>query len=198
LCNLLLFYALDHLFEGVAGVASHPANRHFPHTQNRYGDLSPTTAAGKCFTCLFGFSGIALLGAVIATIGSKLVQAEMDGIDQARKESRKRLFQLMEGMPKLVQSIRGGNKQEQHKLIQETKELLGIAKLKMPQPVSIVFKFVRYVYQSLAVVVVGGLVIGKLEGWNWLDSLYYSLITGMSLPARLTSVFVHEIGMLIQ
>jgi hypothetical protein len=147
--------------------------------------LSPSTAAGKCFTCLFGFSGIALLGAAIATIGSKLVQAEMDGIDQARKESRKRLFQLMEGMPKLVQRIRGGNKQEQHKLIQETKEMLGIAKLKMPKPVSIIFKFVRYAYQSLAVVVVGGLVIGKLEGWNWLDSLYYSLITGMSFPSRL-------------
>ena len=42
-----------------------------------YGDLCPTTLTGKFFSCFFGVAGISLLGAAVATIGSRLVEVEL-------------------------------------------------------------------------------------------------------------------------
>jgi hypothetical protein len=144
-----------------------------------YGDLYPQTVAGKFFCCLFGISGIALLGAAVARIGSRLVEAEIHAIQNARKESQKRLLQIYDKMPKAVTALRRSSHKNQNKMIHEARELLAsIPHPHFPSFVTTFWNAARYIIQSLCIVAVGGLVIGRIEGWTWYDSLYYGLMTG--------------------
>ena len=70
-----------------------------------YGDLTPSTLAGKVFTCFFGLSGLAFLGAAISTIGSSLIGKEEELMQKAEEASRKRIKDIMEGMPHVVKSL---------------------------------------------------------------------------------------------
>ena len=145
----------------------------------RYGDLCPQTQAGKIFTCLFGLTGIALLGAAVATIGSRLVQAEMEAAAIARRQSRKRLIQVYEKMPKVIRNVRKATHKEEKKTLMEARKLLqSMPHPHLPKPLTRIWKATRWVLQSLALVAFGGLVIGKLEGWSMFDSIYYAMITG--------------------
>lgn len=147
-----------------------------------YGDLVPQTVGGKIFTCFFGFTGIALLGAAIATIGSKLVQTEVETIQLAQRESRKQLLKAYDRMPKLLTSLRRANKKEQNKIIKEARKHLEETPIpRLSKAVINLWKGIRWIGQSLLVVLAGGLILGKLEGWNTADSLYYALITASTI-----------------
>lgn len=74
---------------------------HFCNDQG-YGDLCPKTKLGKLFTCIFGFAGIALLGAAVANIGTKLIQLEADTVQMVQRESRKRVLDVYEKLPHVV------------------------------------------------------------------------------------------------
>jgi hypothetical protein len=146
----------------------------------RYGDLSPTSVASKVFTCLFGLCGIALLGAAVASIGSRLVQAEIDAVKAAQRQSRKRMYQVYDHMPNILKKMRRASKKEKAKVMIEAKKTLRAINLpQFSSGLRIFLKTIQYVLQSLAVVGFGGLVVGYFEGWHWIDSLYFSLITGM-------------------
>lgn len=121
-----------------------------------YGDICAKTVAGKLFSCVFGISGIALLGAAVARIGSRLVQAEMDAVKQTQKQSQRQLLQLNDKIH--LDAI--------------------LPHPHFPPFLATFWKAARYIIQSLAVVAAGGLFIGFLEGWKWYDSLYYGLMTG--------------------
>jgi potassium channel subfamily K len=141
-----------------------------------YGDLTPQTVGGKIFTCFFGFAGISLLGAAVATIGSKLVQAEAETVKIAQKESRKRILQLYDKLPK----IRSASKKGGQGLAEEVRKEYA-ARSRIPKSVIDVWKTVRWLGQSLLVVAAGGLILGRIEGWNVIDSLYYALITASTI-----------------
>jgi hypothetical protein len=144
-----------------------------------YGDIVAKSVAGKFFSCLFGISGIALLGAAVARIGSRLVEAEIDAVKVARKQSQRQILQVYDRMPKAVLKMRRSSHKNQKKMFHEARELLA----SIPHPhfspfLTTFWKAARFIIQSLTVVALGGLVIGYLEGWKWYDSLYYGLITG--------------------
>lgn len=142
-----------------------------------YGDLAPQTVGGKIFTCFFGFAGISLLGAAVATIGSKLIQAEADTVKIAQSESRKRILQLYDKMPRLRSAK---NKGDDTGLAEEArKEYVALPRL--PQAVVDAWKTLRWLGQSLLVVAAGGLIMGRVEGWSIVDSLYYALITASTI-----------------
>ena len=149
---------------------------------DRYGDLCPTTVAGKAFACIFGLAGIALLGAAVATIGSRLVQAEVDAAKMAQRESRKRLLQVYDKMPKLVTKIRRASNKEQKNMIKEARRQIASIKLPhVPSFIKTLWKTIGWITQSLLVVALCGVVIGRLEGWSYFNSIYYSMITGKCL-----------------
>ena len=157
-----------------------------------YGDLYPKTQAGKIFTCCFGLTGIALLGAAVATIGSRLVQAEIDAVQKAKIESRKRLFQMYDSMPMVVRIIRRANSREKKKIMAEAKKRLEIIKLPhFPSGMVVFAKAARNVLQSLAIVAIGGFVVGRFEGWSLANSMYYSLITGTDSKTSKSYFIVH-------
>jgi len=139
-----------------------------------YGDMCPQTVGGKIFTCLFGFTGIAMLGAAIASIGSKLVEVETATARQVEKLSRKRLVEMHDKLPTLKKAT---SKKEKAKVIKgivsKTPHIPNVAKS--------VLNGARWLAQSLLVVLLGGILLGNVEGWSRIDSLYYALITSSTI-----------------
>ncbi|KAG7343847.1 Kef-type transporter NAD-binding protein 2 [Nitzschia inconspicua] len=167
-----------------------------------YGDLCPTTAVGKLFTCVFGFTGIALLGAVVASLGSKLVSLEMEAVGRVKLESKKRLLKIYDLMPKIVRkSKKTTSVKEKKKIFQQINDQLNQttyysndtqvmgeeeeslpALLAKPVPMRIrIWKAILWMSKSLLVVIVGGIFIGRLEGWSLCDSIYYSIVTATTI-----------------
>lgn len=162
-----------------------------------YGDLCPTTAVGKVFTILFGFSGISILGIAISTIGSRLAAFENEVIQKARQASRQRLFQsLADGVrrqrQKNAQTKEAKKQQDEesqdntnaitHKgtphLDTTTNDREGkIVPLWLESLGSVVSKSLP----SFALIILGGCVMGKMEGWSLLDSIYYAFISAVTL-----------------
>jgi potassium channel subfamily K, other eukaryote len=163
-----------------------------------YGDLCPTTAMGKVFTCLFGFSGIALLGAVVASLGSKMVSLEMEAVGRVKQESKKRLLKIYDLMPKIIHKTKNTKTgEEKTKILEQIKQDFSNsteiieqeeslpALLAKPVPMKIrIWKAFTWMCKSLSVVIAGGILIGRLEGWSILDSVYYSLVTATTYVLR--------------
>ena len=170
-----------------------------------YGDLCPSTIPSKIFTCLFGFSGIALLGAVVANLGSKLVNLELEAVQRVQKESRKSLIRVFDLMPKVVKLTQNTTKRgEETKILQkvkkehlqqttksntteaneETSSLPELILTDMDKPISwraTAWRAFQWTGKALSVVIMGGLLVGKMEGWSLFDSVYYSLITATTI-----------------
>jgi potassium channel subfamily K len=138
-----------------------------------YGDLCPTTTAGKAFTIMFGLSGISILGAAIATIGSRLVQKENDMIQAARETSRKRVLGIFNAIAGTEDDNGNATTTEQEESRKNSNNV----------------PLWRHTIQSLAqksipafsALLLGGVCMGKLEGWSVVDSIYYSFITAGTL-----------------
>jgi potassium channel subfamily K, other eukaryote len=140
-----------------------------------YGDLGPSTPASKLFTCIYGLGGVCLLGAAISSLGSRLVNAEIEAIKGAERASRRRLLKVLDAMPggvvpnkqQLDQEESGQpNRKESTNAPWWTKKLLQTAQSLIP---------------AFTVLITGGLIMGRLEGWHWTDALYFSVITAGTL-----------------
>jgi hypothetical protein len=151
-----------------------------------YGDLCPTTGAGKVFTVLFGLSGISILGVAIGTIGSRLVQKENDMIHAARQASRKRILGFWNT---IVDDDSSSSTRKVDEQIEET-TTTGTTNLddttKKEEKESSWWRqsldtLVRKSVPALAVLLLGGAWMGKLEGWSLGDAIYYSFITAGTL-----------------
>lgn len=159
-----------------------------------YGDLCPTNPASKIFTCFFGMGGIAFLGAAVATVGARVVEAQIFAAETAQRESRKRLMRIFEDMPKVLGRFRKQSSDNQKKdLLEQAKT----ARQEQDESFSKVFRYrikplssssfdwiLRSVVvrslPSLSLMLVGGLIMRKLNGGHWslVDSIFYSVITG--------------------
>ena len=140
-----------------------------------YGDLTPATLPAKIFTCFFGLSGLAFLGAAISTIGSSLIEKEEQFIKAAEEASRKRIKGIFEGMPHVVKSLRQGHKNVTTTTPDDNLE---------HEPVgwrATVQKTVLSIVPALSFLWFGGMVMARIEGWKWTDSVYYSIITGSTI-----------------
>ncbi len=116
------------------------------------------------FTILFGLSGIALLGAAIATIGSRMMDRENALFQAAQEASRKRMLQLFQAFHKGEKELSNGEEKHQESLWRRT--IGNLLKKSVP---------------AVVVLVVGGTIMGRIEGWLWTDSIYYSFITAGTL-----------------
>ena len=148
-----------------------------------YGDLCPTNPASKIFTCLFGLGGIAWLGAAVATVGSKFVQAEMKMIQKSRQGSRKRLERLFEGMPRVLQRHRGKDRKDRLEALRIARENVEKElEVKLQWPSVVKNTFLR-VLPSLAIIFGGGYIMQRLNGNTWAisDVAYFSLITASTI-----------------
>ena len=137
-----------------------------------YGDLCPTTVAGRLFTSFFGFAGIAFLGAAVATICSSFVQAEVEAVKKVETAGKRRVLKLFRGMPKKIEK-----EKQQSKIRQESKK----EKKEAPKWAS-QLNFLKSCIPSLAIIHVGGAIMGYLNGgWTFLESMYYAIITASTI-----------------
>lgn len=145
-----------------------------------YGDLCPTTALSKLFTCFFGLGGIAFLGAAVATVGSSLIHAEVEAAKRARKASRRRLMRLFEGMPHALDTFRNKPHEEQTQVLKKGQNMFEKRVQGRPSKVlNVVKASILRVLPSLTVILGGGAIMRYLNGGGpWVDALYYALITG--------------------
>jgi Ion channel len=151
-----------------------------------YGDLSPTNRLSQLFTGLFGVSGIVLLGSAVATLGSNLVQTQVEAVATAAAESKKRPMGLFEGMPGALTKYRSRPRGPVTNSYLESLASSSDSLLRRPDdyPQEIqtvkVGDQLRRILPALATVFVGGFITNVLNGGSWtsLDSVYYSLVTG--------------------
>jgi len=61
-----------------------------------YGDLSPTTMAGKVFTIFFSLYGISILGIALGIIGTNVAEAQETALKGVRIRASKRLLKLFD------------------------------------------------------------------------------------------------------
>ena len=138
--------------------------------------MCPTNLASKLFTCIFGLGGVAFLGIAIATIGSALVEAELEA---AKKLGAKRFMKIFDHVPpafhgggiaKTETTSTGGSNQQAAATSASSWTTASSWK-------GLISKFLP----SLSLLFVGGGIIGQFEGWSWFDSIYYSFITAGTL-----------------
>ena len=146
-----------------------------------YGDLYPTTAASKLFTCAFGLGGIALLGGALTTVGGSFVQAEINTAKKAREKSRIRLMQMFEGMPKTVSSFRSQPHKEQKELLKKGQRKFTRRFTRPQNIIRVAKETLLGALPSLTIILGGGAIMTELNGGgSWIDALYFSLMTGTS------------------
>lgn len=156
-------------------------------TSTGYGDLCPDSLAAKMFTCFFGLSGLAFLGAALSTIGSSLLGKEKEFIKAAETASRNQIRNIFEGMPTVVKNLRlnGDNKADSVNATTFTTNTDDdILKQHGITPVgwrATVQKAVVKLIPSLTFLWLGGMIMARIEGWKWTDSIYYSIITGSTI-----------------
>ncbi|GAX19369.1 potassium channel subfamily K, other eukaryote [Fistulifera solaris] len=151
-----------------------------------YGDLCPSTPQSKLFTCVFGLCGIAFLGAAIATIGGRVIQAEVEAVQEARQRSKKRLAKIFEGMPAVLKRHRHKNHIEQRQAVQkaQTRMRRTLEEYKAGRWVTTIAQLVRRVLPSLFIIFGGSALVHHLNGhsrWFSLDSIYLGLITASTI-----------------
>jgi len=144
-----------------------------------YGDLCPSSRASRIFTVFFGVGGIAFLGAAVAAVGGRFVEAEINAAKTVRRQSGRQIMHLFEGMPKVLQHYRKKPVEEQRKeLLEKAKssreELKQKFKARLRPRIDALssssLKFRDVILRSLpafSLVVVGGLIMHRLNGHKW-------------------------------
>ncbi len=165
-----------------------------------YGDLVPSTTGGKLFAAIFGMSGILLWSSAIVSVGTRLVQSETKSAEKKLVVARKNaILELYERhMPDILKRIDADKDEDEtseegqdEKASSDAENLSWpLAPHVPPKKVEIPgkrqtllqwFGLVRTLIKPLMVIVLGGTLIGRLEGWNLCDSLYFSLITASTI-----------------
>lgn len=146
-----------------------------------YGDLSPHTAASKIFTCVFSLGGIAFLAAALASIGSSLAEAELKTVQAAQKMRKARLFGGLDRLRR--DKKRRANTQVTAVVPFRKPPATGEIAPEQPSVTTrqVVTKALRKLMAPTLFLWTGGLIMGKLEGFSVLDSVYFSMITASTI-----------------
>jgi len=99
-----------------------------------YGDLSPQSAFGRIFTCLFALTGVACLGVALGVIGDQILLAQQQALRRAGELSQKRALSLFS-------SSRGGGLESIRRVDEEIEA--GVASSSGLKP--ILFEFLAVV-----------------------------------------------------
>jgi len=162
-----------------------------------YGDLVPSTNGGKVFAGIFGMTGILLWSSAITSVGTKLVQKETKTANANLRTQRKNaVFEFYDqNMPDLLKfkqrkreecGEEDGQEDESCSIESEPSWPLKTPSLPKQKPKQRKkgmqwILLVRSLIRPLLVILAGGTFIGKLEGWNFCDSFYFSLVTASTI-----------------
>uniref|UniRef100_A0A7S3P7I4 EF-hand domain-containing protein n=1 Tax=Amphora coffeiformis TaxID=265554 RepID=A0A7S3P7I4_9STRA len=146
-----------------------------------YGDVVPTSDWSRVATMGLAFYGIIILGVFLGIYGGSLVDSHNQSIESHKKKINTDLVKNMESSSKATDADQKDQDDDEPSLFQD---VLRVIVLETP---------------IVSVVVLCGLVIGHFEGWGFIESLYWTVITGSTIGfgddspkvrgARIASIF---------
>ena len=148
-----------------------------------YGDLVPTSGLGKAFTVVFGLAGISILGLAISAIGSKLMTVESDMIEKAKQTSRRNMLRFWHDVSK-EDGRKGGKAKEATKDSSATNYDVSLSDYEPKEErlwQHTLRSLVQKLIPSFVVLLLGGIGMGRLEGWSLTDSAYYAFVTASTI-----------------
>jgi len=171
-----------------------------------YGDLVPSTEAGKLFTILYSFSGIAIVGALLGYVGGTVVEAERAAIRKTRAAARAAIMELFDPNKKkggsgpsarVSQAVEDSvNDDNGGSSVGTGRRLPGLGVLRNILSGAFALRtrrdgsksLLRKVFDTFAdsyYIFVPFLslafVMGKAEGWTGITSMYYALATATTV-----------------
>jgi hypothetical protein len=162
-----------------------------------YGDLCPSNAVSKLFTCVFGMAGIALLGASTAAVHGKILEITIESLDKIKRDISRITVSLFGLVHQIVYLCRLQRGQQKEQLLDETvlyqhlhRKILENCYQRFKPWHSSIDKILSSLIirsiPSFVVMILGGTIMQILNGrvWSFGDSVYYSLVTGayLSIP----------------
>ena len=139
-----------------------------------YGDVPITTKGGKLFSCAFALAGIGIIGIALGYIGQQLVQAQMLALQMANRKKAAAAVAAAESSrketysdPMTPDSLKKGLGQRQGPDLQQSN--------------SAGRQLVLSIVPIAVLILIGSLVVGRYEGWDVVDSIYWCVITGTSV-----------------
>jgi len=119
-----------------------------------YGDINPESDGGKMFSCFFALLGIGIIGIALGYVGQNLIQAQM--LAMQRKSQDDDVDNLQAEPP-------AGIEPKHSPLIDFARAIL------------------LFFLPLTTMLVVGSVIVGYSEGWSWIDSFYWCVMTGTSV-----------------
>ena len=168
-------------------------NSHF-----RYGDLIPTTDAGRLFAIFYSFSGISIVGALLGVVGCNIIETERNAIRKARNLARTKLLSLFDPSKKKLKKKGKANwkrtRREKLLHILQQNRNIGILQSMYYRFFSIRIRqdgsksLLRYMFDTFTdcyyifvPFISLALYIGKQEGWTVITSIYYAMATASTV-----------------
>ena len=145
-----------------------------------FGDVPIKTKGGKLFSCVFALAGIGIIGIALGYIGQQLVQAQMLALQMA---NRKRAAATAAGEADAEASRADKNQPNEQPLEGESSKK-GLGQRQGPdlqQSNSAGRQLLMSIAPIVALILIGSLVVGRYEGWDVVDSIYWCVITGTSV-----------------
>ncbi|KAL9187175.1 hypothetical protein ACHAXT_010895 [Thalassiosira profunda] len=155
-----------------------------------YGDLVPTTEAGRLFTIFYSFAGISIVGALLGYAGGNLVEAERRAVERGRAATRARIMGLFDVRKRLRRGPIASNDGAVDTIDQSNTPRAGFMRRYVAIRTgsdgskSLLRRALDVVAQSSYIVVPFvslALYIGHREGWSAITSLYYAMATASTV-----------------
>eukprot|EP00804_Cyclotella_cryptica_P008639 CCRYP_007602-RA/>CCRYP_007602-RA protein AED:0.05 eAED:0.05 QI:225/0.6/0.66/1/0.8/0.83/6/4139/508 len=163
-----------------------------------YGDITPSTHWGKLFASVFALGGIVILGLALGVIGSRLVEAEIAATEKMREKSSKALESAMTRSQRHHRLSLLSSYGSEHSLSSLESVEAAVDRVCTTQQVETpredslwsnvrfgwgrAFSLVQQYFPGFGPLLIGGLGLGQLEDWCWVDSIYYCVVTS-TLPS---------------
>lgn len=153
-----------------------------------YGDLVPTTDAGKLFTMFYSFAGISIVGALLGYVGGHIIEAEKKAIQKYRMAARAAIMDLFDPKKKAKSLASHPRKQgddgNEKGILGATLSHILAIRTRPDGSRSLLRRIFDSLAQSLYIFVPFvslALYIGKREGWTSITSLYYAMATSSTV-----------------
>lgn len=138
-----------------------------------YGDLSLVSSPVKLVTMFVAFVAVIFVGLVLGMFGEKMVTNQNEAKKDAKRKLRKKFIQRYDNSGEEYEADFEESENENTKENEDEKRNQTLAE-------KIVW-VLAYRIPNLVVVGAVALVIGHFEKWNFMDSVYYAVITATTI-----------------
>jgi len=147
-----------------------------------FGDVPIKTKGGKLFSCVFALAGIGIIGIALGYIGQQLVQAQMLALQMANRKRAAAAAEAEAELSRAGKNVAISNQNSPPEGDDSPKTGLGQRQSPdLQQSNSAGRQLLMSIAPIIVLILIGSLVVGRYEGWDAVDSIYWCVITGTSV-----------------